>query len=64
MPNLCKSCGAVLIKGALGRPRSYCSDACRRAAELEVRRAARAQKWARCVKFGDPEVPVTFRRFE
>jgi hypothetical protein len=39
----CRKCGAELPEAAgPGRPRSYCSVGCRRAAELEVRRLQRA----------------------
>ncbi len=35
---VCKSCGTKIALKTRGRPRSYCSDACRRAAEYEIRR--------------------------
>lgn len=39
--NRCLKCGASIEKDAgVGRPKSYCSVACRRAAELEIRRVA------------------------
>jgi hypothetical protein len=37
----CLSCGALLFREHRGRPRRYCSDACRRAADA-ARKATRA----------------------
>lgn len=35
----CKKCGAPIAQSEVaGRPKTYCGHACRRAAELEVRR--------------------------
>ena len=70
----CKSCGAMLPADGRGRPRAYCSIACRRLAEFQARRVARAQsrieareKWARepnHANFANPEVWEKFRCFE
>lgn len=37
----CLKCGARLPHGPGGRPRTYCSVGCRRAAEYEIRRTSR-----------------------
>ena len=37
----CRRCGAALGSQGRGRPAVYCSPACRRAAEFEVRRLTR-----------------------
>lgn len=37
----CLKCGAVVDQAQRGRPRSFCSTACRRLAEFELRRVAR-----------------------
>ena len=37
----CLKCGKPLEKSAAGRPPSYCSRACRRAAEYELKRLQR-----------------------
>lgn len=34
----CLKCGAALEGNRVGRPKAYCSTACRRAAEMEIRR--------------------------
>ena len=34
----CKICGRMLPQAGVGRPRTYCGQGCRRAAEHEVRR--------------------------
>lgn len=34
----CRECGRLVEQPAVGRPRSYCSVTCRRAAEYELRR--------------------------
>ena len=55
MTSTCRKCGdPVEQTGGRGRPRSYCSVGCRRAAEREIRRADRAiqqmedaLRWAR-----------------
>ncbi len=55
MTSTCRKCGAPVEQtGGRGRPRSYCSVGCRRAAEREIRRADRAieqmeerARWAR-----------------
>jgi hypothetical protein len=39
-PTVCRQCGAPLAQAGRGRPRTYCSDACRRAAQR-----ARATAW-------------------
>ena len=38
-PTACVTCGAPLEQPPTGRPRTYCGQACRRAAEYELRRA-------------------------
>jgi hypothetical protein len=38
MENTCVKCGNPLEKPKTGRPPSYCSSACRRSAEYELRR--------------------------
>jgi len=55
----CRKCSAPIEgTGKPGRPRSYCSVGCRRAAEREIRRADRAieameerARWARINNF-------------
>ena len=42
MTSTCVKCNRPLQRQATGRPASYCSTACRRAAEFEVRRLAAA----------------------
>ncbi len=43
MTSTCRKCGdPVEQTGGRGRPRTYCSTGCRRAAEREIRRADRA----------------------
>jgi hypothetical protein len=41
MADTCVRCAAPLAKPATGRPPSYCSTTCRRAAEFELRRCER-----------------------
>ena len=38
MSNACVKCGRQLQRQATGRPAEYCSPACRRSAEFELRR--------------------------
>ena len=50
----CPICGAALVPGgSRGRPKTYCSPRCRKAAELERRREERRQFWAELYA-GDP----------
>jgi hypothetical protein len=37
----CRKCGRAVVSPATGRPRVWCSDGCRRAADYEVRRIVR-----------------------
>jgi hypothetical protein len=37
----CKKCGVPIQNPAMGRPKDYCSPACRRLAEFEIRRLNR-----------------------
>ena len=41
MPEGCLTCGGELPNSTRGRPRSYCSPACKRSAEFAIRRAQR-----------------------
>jgi hypothetical protein len=43
--NSCLICSADLERPPTGRPPTYCSKTCRRAAELEIRRAGRRLEW-------------------
>lgn len=38
---VCPKCGEPVVQSGRGRPKLFCSSACRRATEYEVRRAAR-----------------------
>lgn len=38
----CAKCGRPVVSSGVGRPRAYCSEGCRRAAEYELRRVERA----------------------
>ena len=42
----CQTCGATLQRSGHGRPRAYCSPACRRQRENERRQWDRLQRWA------------------
>jgi hypothetical protein len=53
---VCRRCGAELpASSGPGRPRSYCSTGCRRAAEYEARRLQKA--------LGDVEEQIRWCRF-
>ena len=56
----CLKCQAPLERPEVGRPPSYCSTGCRRAAEYELRRLQRAieglEEYARNLRLqGDPD---------
>jgi hypothetical protein len=52
----CVKCGGGVGRSARGRPRAYCSTACRRAAEYELRRVQgaldRVEEQIRWCRFG------------
>jgi predicted nucleic acid-binding Zn ribbon protein len=62
----CVKCARPVVSSGVGRPRAYCSEGCRRAAEYELRRVERAIEkveaelaWCRINSNArtDPQVP-------
>lgn len=46
MTSSCRRCGGDVVQSGSGRPKVYCSSACRRSAEFEIRRVSRAAEAA------------------
>ena len=41
----CEACGASIVRATTGRPRTTCSERCRRAADFHRRKLRRRREW-------------------